>query len=150
MIYDGIIESTVAFELLAGRDSIAFNAMMARNDETLRRTTTDIPLLKARTRLIESGRLSTGDVLADQTVVSYSVCRTYGSLSSCIFGVLGVSPMLGQSPKSVLCTYNNYRCIALHDSSIEEVWLICVIDAPCSILIDMGNRYIFFEYEQST
>jgi hypothetical protein len=95
MIYDGTIESTVALELLADRDSIAFDAMMARNNETLRRTTTDIPLLKARTRLVECGRFSTGDVLADQTVVSYSVCRTYGSLSSFIFVVLGVSPMLG-------------------------------------------------------
>jgi hypothetical protein len=151
MIYDGTIESTVAFDFLAGRDSIAFDAMMARNDETLRRTTTGIPLLKARTRLVESGRLSTGDnVLADLTVVSYSVCRTYGSLSSFIFVVLGVSPMLGQSPKSVSSTHNKYRCIALHASSIEEVCLICVMDAPCYILIDMGNTYIFFEYEQST
>ena len=150
MAYERLISTDVVSTLLNTRSSSGFSSFICGNDESLHRTVTSASLLSARDRLIQSSRRALPYDDSNYTVLRYSKCMIYRSLSACLASVMHIRPILTYRPKRVRCDHKAYTCMVLHDASIRDVCIECGIDGPCSVTVDIQGKYISFGYEQST
>lgn len=103
MIYEGTVRETDVNELLKGRDSESYLAVMTtRGNSALRTTVTDPRLLHLRDLLlIGSTRRHMEFEHNYPLLLGYSYCHTYGSLSDCIVNILRCTPIISCIPKRV-------------------------------------------------
>lgn len=150
MVLSGKITREYADSLLKGRTGSGFELTTRKSDRTLSMTATSPMLLEARQTLLLSKSVPGNTSMDEPRVTGRSTTQVYSCLSVCILDALKVTPIIFSRPTKVECTHNQYPCVVLHDASISSVCLQCGMTGPCSILIDVGARYLCFEYEQST
>lgn len=136
--------------LLTGRNAAGYEALVGKSSSSITMTRTDRTLLDMRTGVIEAGLVPTPYQDEDTTVVWCSKTLVYGSMSSYVFSLLEMRPLVLNSPTAVQCSHVKYHCVVAHDSSITQICLKCGMTGPCCLTIDVGAYHVALEHEQAT
>ena len=148
VLYDGIDVGCMD-RLLSNRDTCGFKSVMESNNAALSMTSTSSALLAARQRLLDSRTEGEAAPVGQVVFTQHSATRVYGCLSLCLLDVANVTRMGDHTCSQQSCLHTKYKALVFANPYITEICLHCGINEPCSMLVLIGDNYVFRESEQS-
>lgn len=149
MMYHRLIDLQTYDALMLGRSHMGFQMMVVTNNDTLRTNYSNKQVLEARESLLHRSRESNTILESTNRLFTHTGCSVHGCLISAILHVMKIQPLYTKTSTAMRCDHKRYPCIVFHNNQVNDVCLQCGMDSPCSVLIDIGARYVMFEGEQA-